>query len=109
MTDGLSSAFTVSLPILVGGTLPGKIKHLARILGGVGLCLLGITGLIMPIMPGWVFLIPGLIILADYFPPIRRLVDWAKKKVASTGVAGGGTDPGADPESPPDEREKGGY
>jgi len=31
-------------------------------------------------MPGWVFLIPGLIILADYFPPIKRLVDLAKAK-----------------------------
>ncbi len=34
----------------------------------------------MPIMPGWVFLIPGLIILGDYFPWARRLVDWAKEK-----------------------------
>jgi uncharacterized membrane protein YbaN (DUF454 family) len=41
---------------------------------------LGVLGLILPIMPGWVFLIPGLIILADYFPPIKRLVEWAKAK-----------------------------
>jgi len=31
-------------------------------------------------MPGWVFIIPGLMILADYFPPARRLLDWAKAK-----------------------------
>jgi hypothetical protein len=31
-------------------------------------------------MPGWVFLIPGLVILADYFPAIHKLVLWAKKK-----------------------------
>ncbi len=36
----------------------GKIL---RILGGFGLVVLGIIGLILPIMPGWVFLIPGLI------------------------------------------------
>jgi uncharacterized membrane protein YbaN (DUF454 family) len=48
---------------------------------GVGLVVLGVIGLIMPIMPGWVFLIPGLIILADYFPPIHRLVHWARTRV----------------------------
>jgi len=41
---------------------------------------LGIIGLIMPIMPGWIFLIPGLVILSDYFPWARRLLDWAKEK-----------------------------
>lgn len=59
-----------------------KIPHLRkilRILSGIGLVIIGIIGLIMPIMPGWVFLIPGLVILADYFPPVRRLLDWAKR------------------------------
>ena len=51
-----------------------------RIAAGMGLVLLGIAGLILPIMPGWVFLIPGLVILADYFPAVHRLVRWAKKK-----------------------------
>ena len=41
---------------------------------------LGIIGLILPIMPGWVFLIPGLIILSDYFAWARRLTEWAKQK-----------------------------
>lgn len=41
--------------------------------------IVGIIGLILPIMPGWVFLIPGLVILADYFPPVQRLVEWAKR------------------------------
>ena len=59
-----------------------KIPHLRktlRILSGLGLVIIGIIGLIMPIMPGWVFLIPGLVILAEYFPPVRRLLDWAKR------------------------------
>jgi len=47
---------------------------------GWGLVFLGLIGLVMPIMPGWIFLIPGLVILADYFPWARRLVDWAKRK-----------------------------
>jgi hypothetical protein len=37
-------------------------------------------GGLIPIFQGWIFGIPGLIILADYFPPIKRLLSWAKKK-----------------------------
>ena len=51
-----------------------------RLVGGVGLVILGIIGLILPIMPGWIFLIPGLIILSDRFPAIKRLLEWAKRK-----------------------------
>jgi uncharacterized membrane protein YbaN (DUF454 family) len=61
-------------------------KHLARIIGGILLVLIGIVGLILPIMPGWVFIIPGLMLLADYFPPIRRLLDWAREKLEENKV-----------------------
>ena len=56
-------------------------RAVVRIVSGIGLLLVGIVGLILPVMPGLVFIIPGLMILADYFPPIKRLVDWAKTKV----------------------------
>jgi uncharacterized membrane protein YbaN (DUF454 family) len=55
------------------------LRKTLRILSGLGLVIIGIIGLIMPIMPGWVFLIPGLVILAEYFPPVQRLLDWAKQ------------------------------
>jgi len=57
------------------------LKKILRLLTGIGLLLIGLAGLLLPILPGWLFIIPGLIILADYFPPIRRLVDWAKSKM----------------------------
>ena len=56
------------------------LKKIIRVSAGVGLVVLGIIGLVLPIMPGWVFLIPGLLILSDHFPGVKRLVDWAKKK-----------------------------
>ena len=68
---------------------PGKAppprgwRAVLRIVTGVGLVLIGIAGIILPIMPGWVFLIPGLLMLGDYFPPAKRLVDWAKAKYES--------------------------
>jgi len=43
--------------------------------------MIGIIGLILPVMPGWVFVIPGLIILSDYLPPVKRLVEWVKRKI----------------------------
>ena len=55
-------------------------RAILRIAAGIALLLVGIAGLILPIMPGWVFIIPGLMILADYFAPAKRLLDWAKAK-----------------------------
>jgi uncharacterized membrane protein YbaN (DUF454 family) len=59
------------------------LRAILRIVSGIGLVIIGIIGLILPVMPGWIFLIPGLVILADYFPPVRRLLDWAKAKMES--------------------------
>ena len=74
-----------------------RLKSALRIGLGIFLVLLGVLGLILPIMPGWVFLIPGLVILGEYFPPIQRLVEWAKRKAASV-AAGGGEKPQPPPE-----------
>ena len=57
-----------------------------RLLTGFGLVILGVVGLIMPIMPGWIFLIPGLLILAERFPAVHRLVVWAKEKAGISTV-----------------------
>ncbi len=56
------------------------MRKTLRLATGIGLVVLGILGLILPIMPGWVFLIPGLIILSDFFPPVKRVLEWAKRK-----------------------------
>ena len=47
---------------------------------GIILVIIGMIGGLIPIFQGWIFGIPGLIILADYFPPVKRLLNWAKKK-----------------------------
>ena len=56
------------------------IKKTARITFGIILVIIGLIGGLIPIFQGWMFGIPGLIILADYFPPVYRLLVWAKKK-----------------------------
>jgi len=56
------------------------VKHTLRITLGIILVIVGMVGGLIPIFQGWLFGIPGLIILADYFPPVNRLLQWAKKK-----------------------------
>jgi len=56
------------------------IKHSLKIAFGVILVLIGIIGGLIPIFQGWVFGIPGMIILAEYFPPLRKILNWAKNK-----------------------------
>jgi len=56
------------------------LKKCLRTLWGLVLVIVGIIGLILPVMPGWIFLIPGLVLLSDQFPAVRRLLDWAKRK-----------------------------
>ena len=48
------------------------IKHFLKISLGIILIFIGIIGGLVPIFQGWVFGVPGMIILADYFPPIKK-------------------------------------
>jgi uncharacterized membrane protein YbaN (DUF454 family) len=61
------------------------VKKFFRYTAGMGLVLLGIVGLILPVMPGWVFLIPGLTILAEEVPwldkILKKWIAWGKEKM----------------------------
>lgn len=57
------------------------MKRLVRIAAGVGLVIAGLVGLALPILPGWIWLIPGLAILAPEFPWAKRLLDWLKARL----------------------------
>tara|TARA_B100000123_G_C25707348_1_gene418226 strand:+ start:322 stop:522 length:201 start_codon:yes stop_codon:yes gene_type:complete len=56
------------------------IKHALKITFGFFLVLIGIIGGLVPIFQGWVFGIPGIIILSNYFPPLKRIIIWARAK-----------------------------
>ncbi len=57
------------------------IKDTLKILLGIFLLIIGFLGGLIPIFQGWMFGIPGLMILSNYFPPAKRILNWAKKKV----------------------------
>lgn len=52
------------------------VKAPIRIAVGAVLVLVGILGLILPIMPGWIFIIPGLALATSGTP----LGDWLRAK-----------------------------
>lgn len=55
-------------------------KDLARISGGGLLVLIGVLGLVLPILNGTLFLIVAAFILAPYSRRIRRLLDKAEAR-----------------------------
>ena len=57
------------------------LYHIIKIIFGILLVLIGIIGGLVPIFQGWIFGLPGIIILANYFPPLKRVVDWGKMKI----------------------------
>ena len=57
------------------------MKRWLRIAGGGVLVLAGLLGLALPILPGWVFVIPGLMILAREFPWAQRILQWLKDRM----------------------------
>ena len=57
------------------------LRHTIKISLGIILVIIGIVGGFIPIFQGWMFAIPGLIILANYFPPINRFLHWAKDRI----------------------------
>ena len=55
------------------------IKDSIKITVGIILVVIGLIGGLIPIFQGWIFGLPGLIILAQYFPPIKKFVKKIKK------------------------------
>ena len=46
----------------------------------------GLLGLALPILPGWIFVIPGLMILAREFVWARRVLQWLKDRMPQKAV-----------------------
>jgi uncharacterized membrane protein YbaN (DUF454 family) len=60
------------------------LKKAARISIGIVLIFLSITGFIFPVIPGFVFLIPGAILLTPDIPFFGRIICWTRKRYPST-------------------------
>ena len=61
-------------------------RDIIKISLGVVLIIIGLIGGLIPIFQGWVFGIPGLIIIANYFPPAKHLLKWIKKRLSKKNI-----------------------
>ncbi|MFA5111718.1 MAG: hypothetical protein WC443_09950 [Desulfobaccales bacterium] len=57
------------------------MRRIIRISLGVILILLGIPGLILPILQGWLFLALGALLLSIDIPFFDRLVQWLETRI----------------------------
>ncbi|MFP3868662.1 MAG: hypothetical protein ACLFUU_10980 [Desulfobacteraceae bacterium] len=57
------------------------MRRIIRISLGTILMLLGIPGLVLPILQGWLFLALGALLLSVDLPFFERLVLWIEKRV----------------------------
>jgi len=56
------------------------IRHIIKISLGIILVVVGLIGGLIPVFQGWIFGIPGLVLLADYFPFLKRILNRVKSK-----------------------------
>jgi hypothetical protein len=80
-------------------------KRVAVTIAGFTLVLLGIAGLALPIVPGWLLIIPGLALLATEYVWARRLLRFAQAKAVQAKDAvlrkkKPDEEPGGSPEEP---------
>ena len=61
------------------------MRDILKITLGIALLIIGIIGGLFPIFQGWMFGIPGLIILSNYFPPIKKFLQWIRTKTGQNG------------------------
>ncbi len=57
------------------------MRRIIRLSLGIILILLGIPGLVLPILQGWLFLALGALLLSVDIPIFERLVDWIGERV----------------------------
>ncbi|MBT3216070.1 MAG: hypothetical protein HOD97_06430 [Candidatus Marinimicrobia bacterium] len=51
-----------------------------KVIIGVILVIIGLIGGLIPIFQGWMFGLPGLLLLSSVFPPLKKWVDKMKEK-----------------------------
>ncbi|MEW6443093.1 MAG: PGPGW domain-containing protein [bacterium] len=60
------------------------LMRVARIVVGVLLIATGLAGLALPILPGWLLIAFGVLLLARDIPFFARVRDWIGSKLPST-------------------------
>lgn len=56
-----------------------SVIDIIKVIAGVILIIIGLIGGLIPIFQGWIFGIPGLMLLGSVFPPVKKWIDKIKK------------------------------
>jgi uncharacterized membrane protein YbaN (DUF454 family) len=56
------------------------VRRVLRHLAGWSLLVLGVAGLFLPILQGWLFIALGALLLAPDVPLFARVLDWIEKR-----------------------------
>ena len=56
------------------------MAKIIRLLGGTMLVILGLAGIFLPILQGWLFLAMGFLLLSVDIPPVKRAVCWLENR-----------------------------
>ena len=62
-------------------SLKQSLKRWIRIIGGFAMLGVGTAGWLLPILPGWVFFIAGLVVLSTEFHWARKALQWLKNRL----------------------------
>jgi uncharacterized membrane protein YbaN (DUF454 family) len=61
------------------------MARIIRLIGGTMLTILGLAGIFLPILQGWLFLILGAVLLSVDIPAVKRMVCWAENRFPRLG------------------------
>ncbi len=60
--------------------MPGALRTVARHALGWGFLLLGVAGLVLPVLQGWLFIAIGALLLSPDIPAFARLMSWLEAR-----------------------------
>jgi hypothetical protein len=69
-----------------GGKPKSLVLRVVAIGVGASLILLGIVGLFLPVLQGWLMIVAGLAVLSPYSRRARRIMSWLKEKLHDLGA-----------------------
>ena len=87
--------------------MPSAVRSVVRHVLGWSLLILGVAGLVLPVLQGWLFIALGALLLSPDVPVFARLLTWIESRFpplrsaihrARRRVSGGGTASEAPPE-----------
>lgn len=60
---------------------PSAWVRLLCLVGGIGLLVIGVLGLILPVLPGWIFIIPGIALVSTVTPKVRQFLRAVRNRI----------------------------